>query len=71
MYKRQHTHVLNDKVAILAEINEKSFAKGLIKLLENPNLAKKISKRAKLFAKEKYSETKYLEMTRKILETEI
>ncbi|MFZ5516434.1 MAG: glycosyltransferase family 4 protein [Candidatus Zhuqueibacterota bacterium] len=59
-----HTQVLDDTVAILTECNAASFAEGLVKVLRDDELRRKISKNARSLAEEKYSYEVYLEKTR-------
>ncbi len=61
-----HTQVLNDRVAVLTECNAKSFAEGLLKVIQDENLKMEISKNAKILAEEKYSYNVYLQKTRNI-----
>lgn len=58
-----HTQVLNDRVAILTECDAKSFAEGVMKILDNENLRNEISKNAKALADEKYSYDAYVQKT--------
>jgi len=61
-----HTQVLNDKVAVLTRLEHKSFARGVIKLLKNGKLRKKVGREAKRLAETKYSEKIYIEKTRQL-----
>lgn len=61
-----HTQVLNDEVAMLTECNADSFAAGLIKVIENEPLRRKITENAKLLSDEKYSYAVYLQKTNSI-----
>ena len=59
-----HTQVLNDEVAVLTDCDSRSFSKGLLEVIKNKNLRKKISHKAKILAKEKYSYETYVQKTR-------
>ena len=50
-----HTQVLDSKTAILETAEPEPFAQGMIRLLQNPDLRKKIGTQAKAEAQEKYS----------------
>ena len=58
-----HTQVLNDRVAVLTNCDAKSFAEGLIKILDDENLRNEISQNAKALAEEKYSYNSYVQKT--------
>lgn len=61
-----HTQVLNDQVAVLTECDARSFADGLIKILDDENLRQEISRNAKALAEEKYSYDAYVQKTMNI-----
>ena len=61
-----HTQVLNDKVAMLTKLEHKSFAKGIIKLLKNEKLRRKIGEEAKKLVELKYSYGTYVYKTKLI-----
>lgn len=61
-----HTQVLNDEVAILTDCNADSFAKGLIKIIEDDKSKKKIAENARVLAEQKYSHEVYVQKTRSI-----
>jgi len=61
-----HTQVLNDEVAVLTECDADSFAKGLIKVIDDEKLRNDIAKNAKALAEEKYSYESYLQKTKNI-----
>ena len=61
-----HTQVLDDEVSILTEVNPDAFADGILRVIEDEKLRKKISKNAQKLAREKYSYEVYVEKTRKI-----
>jgi len=50
-----HRQVLNDQVAVLTECSARSFSEGLLKILDDANLKKRIVKNATALADEKYS----------------
>lgn len=56
-----HTQVLNDAVAILTDINPSSFAQGIIKILENDTIGRKLAHEGIKLANEKYSYSRYVE----------
>lgn len=61
-----HTQVLDENVAVLTECNASSFAEGLVNILNDEELQKKVAANAKALAEEKYSYEVYLEKTRGI-----
>ena len=54
-----HTQVLTPKISILADANHKSFANGILKLLQNEKLREKLGKKALKVAKEMYGQKDY------------
>ncbi|RLG10453.1 glycoside hydrolase, partial [Candidatus Pacearchaeota archaeon] len=63
-----HTQVLNDEVAILTKPRPKDFANGIIKLLRNEKLRRKIGEEGRKLAERKYSYDQYLEKTKRAYE---
>ncbi len=61
-----HTQVLDENVAVLTECDAASFGEGLVQILNNEDLQKKVSANAKALAEEKYSYEVYLKKTRGI-----
>lgn len=61
-----HTQVLNPEVAVLTEPNPEAFAEGILTVLEDEALAKKLTERARRLAEEKYSYEVYLEKTKQV-----
>lgn len=66
-----HTQVLNQTTAILTEPKPKEFARGIISVLENPELSARISEKARKIADSKYSEREYIIKVNKIYERKI
>jgi glycosyltransferase involved in cell wall biosynthesis len=54
-----HTQVLNDDIALLVDPTKEQFAKGIISLLSNPELCKRLGDNAHIFAQENYNYQKY------------
>jgi glycosyltransferase involved in cell wall biosynthesis len=50
-----HTQVLTEETAVLVEPHAEAFAEGILKLLESPNLRRKLGARAKHLAIENYN----------------
>lgn len=61
-----HTQVLNQNTAILTECNPEAFGSGMIILLQNSNLRRKVGYNAKKLAQEKYSYQSYLNKTKEV-----
>jgi glycosyltransferase involved in cell wall biosynthesis len=59
-----HTQVLSDDVAVLTEASASEFAKGILKVVDDRQLASGIGQRARDLAATKYSYEAYLERTR-------
>lgn len=64
-----HTQVLNENVALLTEPSPASFAEGIVHVLLNPSVARKLSKNAKALAEEKYSYLQYCEKLQTLAHT--
>lgn len=62
-----HTQVLSPEIAHLVESNPEEIAKGIIYMLENPDLGEKLGERARRFFEENYNYDKCVESTDKIL----
>jgi glycosyltransferase involved in cell wall biosynthesis len=54
-----HTQVLNDDIALLVDPTKEHFAEGIISLLSNPELCKRLGDNAHNFAQENYNYQKY------------
>jgi len=61
-----HTQVLNQNTAILTECNPEAFGSGMIILLRDANLRRKVGYNAKKLAREKYSYQSYLNKTKEV-----
>lgn len=61
-----HTQVLTDEIAVLTEPDPVAYAEGIIRLLQNKELAKKLGERGKAFAEKNYSYAKFLSKTRDV-----
>ena len=61
-----NTQVLSEKIAILTEANEKSFAKGLIRLLDDKDLGEKLGMEGKKFVEAQYTYSKFLSSTKQV-----
>ncbi len=61
-----HTQVLDEKVSVLTACDEKDFANGILKVINDNELRKTIAENAKKLAEEKYSYKAYLKKTEDI-----
>lgn len=61
-----HTQVLNDDVSVLTDCTPESFSDGIIRVIRDENLRRRITKNALKLAEERYSYRVYLERTKKI-----
>lgn len=64
-----HTQVLNNDVAMLVEPTAEDFARGILELLQNPDLCGRLGMRAKRLAEEKYSYDKYISKVARVYDT--
>lgn len=55
-----HTQVLNEENAVLVEPSSEGFAEGILKVLDDPDLAKRLGDNAYHYAKEKFNFRNYL-----------
>ena len=55
-----HTQVLNDRVAVLTDPDPESFARGILSLIEDPTLCKRVGRAGEAMAERKYSYTIYM-----------
>lgn len=62
-----HTQVLNEDVAILTDITPQAFADGIIRVLDNEKLGKKLSQEAKKLAETRYSKNHYVKQIKSLL----
>lgn len=63
-----HTQVLNPDVAVLVEPNADALAQGILSILENPSLARKLSAQAQQLSEDKYSFRAYIQKTQQVLQ---
>jgi glycosyltransferase involved in cell wall biosynthesis len=63
-----HTQVLNDWVSMLVDPEPQALASGMTTVLDNPDLAKRLSAAAYKLSEENYSYTIYVERTRTLFE---
>ncbi len=61
-----HTQVLNEDVAVLAEGTPESLAQGLLAVLKDRALRRRLGRNAQKLAEEHYSYAAYLEKTREV-----
>lgn len=64
-----HTQVLNNETAILVEPNKAAFARGILRLLSDPELAACIANNAHEAAKEKFSHQAYISKVNQIYQS--
>jgi glycosyltransferase involved in cell wall biosynthesis len=62
-----HTQVLSPEIAHLVESNPEEIAKGIIHMLENPDVGEAIGARARQFYEKNYRYENFVESTNKIL----
>lgn len=58
-----HTQVLNDEVSVLTDCTPEAFGTGVLNILNQDDLCKRVTENAQKLAKEKYSYESYLEKT--------
>ncbi|MFQ5822468.1 MAG: glycosyltransferase family 4 protein [bacterium] len=61
-----HTQVLNSEVSILTDCTPEAFGEGVISVLKNADLRKKLGNKAKKLAEEKYSYQSFLNKTKEV-----
>ncbi len=61
-----HTQALNPEVAILTEPNPEDFARGILKLIQDPSLRARLGQNALKLSKTKYSYQVYLSRTAEV-----
>jgi glycosyltransferase involved in cell wall biosynthesis len=59
-----HTQVLSDEVAILTEPTPEAFARGILRAVNDPSLAKRLGQEARRLAETRYTYAAYLQRTR-------
>lgn len=64
-----HTQVLSSDQAMLVEPNKDAFAEGIIKILEDPELAQRLGKNAHEYAHEKFNYQNYMARVSQIYQT--
>jgi len=64
-----HVQVLNERVSVLTEANPVAFARGMLRVLRTPSLAKKTGREARALASERYSYPVYLSKLESLLRT--
>ncbi len=65
---RTHTQVLSHETAVLVEATPQSMADGILRVLDNPSLAKTIGDNAVRLAATEYSEEAYIAKTRRAVD---
>ena len=55
-----HTQVLTNDTALLVDPDEQAFAEGILKILNNPNLAKQLGNNAHQLAQDKFGRQDYI-----------
>ncbi|MGB7291985.1 MAG: glycosyltransferase family 4 protein [Thermodesulfobacteriota bacterium] len=61
-----HTQVLNPDVAVLVEPNPEAFAQGLLTVLQDSSLARKVGEKGRLYFERNYSYDHFVNLTDKI-----
>jgi glycosyltransferase involved in cell wall biosynthesis len=64
-----HTQVLTNETALLVEPNHKSFAEGILKVLDDPALAERLGKNAHQLAQDKFGRQDYITKVSQIYKT--
>ncbi|MDQ7063015.1 MAG: glycosyltransferase family 4 protein [candidate division KSB1 bacterium] len=63
-----HTQVLNPDVAVLTDLKPQDFAAGILRVLQDPSFAQRLSQKARELAEREYSYEAYLQKTREVYE---
>ncbi|MDQ7052798.1 MAG: glycosyltransferase family 4 protein [candidate division KSB1 bacterium] len=63
-----HTQVLNPDVAVLTDLKPQDFAAGILRVLQDPSFAQRLSQKARELAETEYSYEAYLQKTREVYE---
>lgn len=63
-----HTQILNEDVSVLTDPAPKAFAAGILKLLDNPSLGKRLGEQGVELMNKDYNYQKYFEKTRQVYE---
>ena len=66
---RAHTQVLKPETAVLVEPNKAAFAEGILRVLDDPELADCIAKNAHEFIQEKFSHQDYISKVNQIYQS--
>jgi len=61
-----HTQILNPDISCLVEATPDAFAAGILKVLQDADYAKQVSDAAQEFAKQHFSDERYIEMVAQI-----
>jgi glycosyltransferase involved in cell wall biosynthesis len=59
-----HTQVLSDRVAILTDPTPEAFARGILRAVNEPSMAKQLGEEARRLAETRYTYDAYLQRTR-------
>lgn len=63
-----HTQILDDTVSVLTQPDPADFARGILKILQNPHLKNEITGNARKLAENKYSYEVYVKKIQKVLD---
>ena len=63
-----HTQVLNDEVSVLTDCTPEAFGTGVLNILNQDDLRKRVTENAQKLAKDKYSYESYLKKTRDVFD---
>jgi len=63
-----HTQVLNDEVSVLTDCTPEAFGTGVLNILNQDDLRKRVTENAQKLAKDKYSYESYLEKTKDVFD---
>ena len=64
-----HTQVLTDETALLVEPNHKAFAEGILKVLDDPELAERLGRNAHQLGQDKFGRQDYITKVNQIYKT--
>lgn len=64
-----HTQVLTDETALLVEPNPQAFAEGILKVLDNPELAERLARNAHQLGQDKFGRQDYITKVNQIYKT--
>ena len=61
-----HTQVLNSRVSVLTDVEPEAFGRGILQVLGDPDLGRRLAEKAFELSEKEYSYNKYTEKTRRV-----